>query len=477
MSTPPPSGTMQLVIDNPPTSGATNDQIFVCITGYQPQAPWTPNPPASAFGYVDLTTATPSIVQTGLSGFSYQSGVYSQTLSQLLTTFPTGIPVPAIQSARVYFAIFDDFTSSTMAASGPAPGWGTPNMYDTVEFDTSNPGTYNINPTTVDFYGISYTVAATDSSGTARTVGFNQPRSTILNALQVAPVADDQKFGNTNIFNYCAITTPTNTLRVLSPKTMALTDWDPTSPTAQADRAKRCSHFFDDYVSKHCFKPERKFTFYNKLWSPGTADPSSLQVWGEVSSDGLTMTLYSNKDRSGTPLQTLAPPVAPWPQPDFATNPSGYHNTGGTSADQIDWGFLLAGNVSTNTGVANSDWSTDAAIAIMVSICRGVMHLDEGTTQWVDASLYYQGNGSGVSTEDMPIFYFSSILHQFGLNGLAYVLSLDDVYGTNPTIMFNSGATVTVTLVSLEKAVQAGGSAPANDGAKHHPRQKSALAY
>lgn len=453
MSTPTPAGTMQLVIDNPSTSGATNDQVFVCITGYQPQSPWTPDPPASAFGYVDLTTASPAIVQTGLSGFSYQPGVYSQTLTQLLATFPNGIPVPPIQSARIYFAIFDDFTSGTMAASGPAPGWGTPIMYDTVEFDTSNPGTYNINPTNVDFYGISYTVAATDSSGTPRKTGFEESRSTIVAGLQVPPIDTLQRFGNTNIFNYCTITGSDNVLRVLAPKTMALTDWQPTSSTEQVERARQCSHFFDRYVSEHCFRAGRQFTFYNKLWSRGTSDPSQYQVWGEVTADGLTMNLYSNAKRSGTPMQTLGLPVASWPNPDFGTNASLYHNTSGTDSDQIDWGFLLAGNVSTNTGVPGGDWSTDAAIAIMVSICRGVMHLDDGTTSWVDPRRYYKGDGSGASTAATPIFFYSSVLHNFGLNGLAYVLSLDDVYGTNPTIMFDAGATVTVTLVSLEKVV------------------------
>jgi hypothetical protein len=466
MSTPQSTGTMQLVIDNPSNSGADNDQIYVCITGYQPAPPGTA-PSAVSFGYIDLSTPTPAIVATGTAGFSYQSGVYSQTLSQLLTTFPNGIPIPAIESARIYFAIFEDFTASTMAASGPAPGYGTPNMFDTVEFDTSNPGTYNINPTNVDFYGISYTVSATDSSGTTVTTGFNQPRSTILNALYVPPVGDDRKFGNTNIFNYCAITTAQNTLRVLSPKSPAPSDWDPGSPTTAVARATQCSHFFDEYVRKHCFKPSRKFTFYNKLWSQGMIDPAQLQVWGEVSSDGLAMNLYSTADRSGTPTQTLSPPVAPWPLPDFAANPTEYHSTSGTSADQIDWGFLLAGNAATNTGVANSDWSTDAATAIMVSICRGVMHLDDGTTSWVDATRYYQGDG-GVSTVEMPIFYYASILHQYGLTGLAYALSLDDVYGTNPSIAFNAGATVTVTLVSMEQAVQQS-SAPASDGADAAP--------
>jgi hypothetical protein len=427
-------------------SSVPNDQIWVSILGYQPTTPWSAAPPSANFGYIDLTSSTPSLVETGTSGFSYKSGVTSQTLAQLISTFGSSIPIPAIQSARIYFAIGSDFSAADMPASGPAPGWGTTIMYDTVEFDTSNPGTYNINPTNVDFYGISYTV----SVGSV-TTGFTNTRSDVISQLlgiTLSPV--NQESGNTNIFTYCAINSSSNVLRVLSPKTMALTDWDPSSQANQVTYATQASHFFDDYVLNEVWKPGRQFTFYNKLYSAGAPNPAQYQLWGEVTSDGSLMNLYTDAQRTQryTNVPTLAPPATSWPNPSFNT-PSNYHNTSGSSAADVDWGFLLIGNVATNCGFTGSKWGDVATIAIMVSICRGVAHLDDGTTSWVTSSNYYQGSGSGTSTESMPVLFYSSLLHQLGVNGLAYALSLDDVYGQNSSIQIPNGGTVTVTLESL----------------------------
>lgn len=422
------NATMNLSIVNPSNSGVTSDKVFVSIIGVDPSKP-------TQSVYLDFATGQ-------LANFTtYVSGTTSWTLQQL----GSSIAVPPIQSARIYFAINKDFTS--MASSGPSPSGSNPILFDKIEFDTHVPGTFNINGTSVDFYGISYTITATPSGGTQPvTVGYTASRSDVINALNDIPLSPDaQRFGNTRIFEACTIRDKDEVLRVLAPKAMALSDWGPTQEKA-VHRATQASHFLDAYVQKHCWKPGRTFSFYDKFW------PTQLNVrYGQVSADGLTLNLFTDAAMTQpyTPVPSLPRPCATWPNPNFNT-PTNYQNTNSPDVDGIDWGFLLLGN-ALGTG-AGANWASDpAAMAIMVSIDRGVMHLDNGTTDWVDASKYYPGNVKGDSTEDMPIFYYSRILHGLGLNGQAYVLSYDDVYGTNPSIFFDGGATVTVTLNSLER--------------------------
>ncbi len=414
---------MNLSIVNPTSSGVSSNKVFVSIIGIDPAT--------NKAAYLDFTTGK-------LAPFSsYSSGTTSRTLD----TLGTSISVPPIQSARIYFAINEDFSS--MASSGPSPSAINPILFDKIEFDTHQPGSFNINGTSVDFYGISYTITATPSGkNQPKTVGFTASRRTVINALNDFPLSPDgQQAGNTRIFQACVMKSGGNVLRVLSPKTMALSDW------GSVTRATQASHFLDQYIQKHCWKPNRTFSFYDKFWPT-----QKNTIYGQVSADGHTLNLFTDAARTQPyTVPSLPRPCATWPNPDFNT-PTNYQKTDSVDVNGIDWGFLLMGNAG-GTGMG-ANWASDpAAMAIMVAIDRGVMHLDNGTEDWVNASNYYRGDGKGHSSEDMPIFYYSRILHQQGLNGLAYVLSYDDVYGTNPSIFFDAGATVTVTLTSLESVL------------------------
>ena len=427
------SSNMQLTINNKATSGAQSDQVYICVVGNDPND-------ATKFGYVDLTT--------GQSVFSAQSGWMLDPTTMVTTLDNISFPlnVPAMSSARIYFSVYDNFTA--FPASGPSPSKGTEVLFDKVEFENSDDNP-NINGTSVDFYGISYTISGTDASRGAVSFGYTKSRSEIIGALKDIPSSPaKQKHGNNGVFAGCTISnTNDDVLRVMAPKTMALSDW----PSTKADTdywATRCSHFLDGYVLRQCFKPGRSFSFYSKNYPN-----DNTTYYGTTSGDGSQINLWTDADHTTpySPVPTLNIPRAPWPLPDFATSPKSYHKVSGTQ-DDIDWGFVLLGN-SAGTGAA-SYWGSDPlCMAIMVSICRGVMHLDDGTVSWIDSSRYYQGNQATppVATEDMPIFYYSSILHSKGKDGKAYVLSYDDVYGENPSIFFAGHPSVTIDLHGLDK--------------------------
>src|SRR5438874_11927127 len=100
------NATMNLLIINPSTSGVSSSEIFVSILGTDPAT--------NQFGYLDFTTGQ---MVTG-SSFTYIPGTTSKTLAQIQAIGQT-IPVPPIESARIYFAINQDFDPSLMVASGP----------------------------------------------------------------------------------------------------------------------------------------------------------------------------------------------------------------------------------------------------------------------------------------------------------------------------------------------------------------------
>ena len=231
---------------------------------------------------------------------------------------------------------------------------------------------------------------------------------------------------------------------------MALGDWGSTQ-SEYIEWAQRCSHFLDDYITKHCFKGGRFFEFYSKNYEAGK---DNTVYYGTTAKDGSKMYLWTDeKCTQPYTVASLDPPCSAYGTPSFSPPPPGqpslYHNVSG-AADTIDWGFLLLGN-SQGTGAA-ANWGSDpVCMAIMVSICRGVMHLDKGTEDWINSDLYYKGDGFDKSLGDVPIFYYAKVLHELGDNGLAYVLSYDDVYGYNPSI-FNSGnPDITIDLHGLDQ--------------------------
>lgn len=452
--------TFYLNVVNPTDSGKTDDKVFIALT--------------SLTTYLDFSTGTVKTVSSGDNVFA-QTGVM-QSLAALKTLAGTfsgsgphpvsvktnaagveyvSIYVPAMTSARIYFSADSAFPTST-SNSGPTASKGFNQLYDKVEFDTSTSGWYNVNSTSVDFYGVSYTISVIPSGGSdPAEVGYTQSRKTIIDQLTNIPATTpaDSEFGNSDIFNQLAVSDTDNTYRVLAPKTMALSDWGATSPYTNA---RRFSHFLDEYVTKHCYLAGRSFSFYSKDYPT-----SSTVYYGVVDATGENINLYTDAGHTNaySPCPTLPRPTNAFTDPSY---PSKFHNVAGDN-DTIDWGFLLLGN-SAGTGVANH-WGQDPlAMAIMVSICRGVMHLDDGTSTWIDTDKYYQGgrytreadgttkdNGAAaaVTSPEYPIFFYSKYLHELGVDGKAYVLSYDDVYGTNPTIYFDAAAEMTLSLNSL----------------------------
>lgn len=427
---------MKLTINNKKTSGAESKDVYVCILGNDPDHKDT------QFGYLNLIDGTTHF--SNKSTWKLDPTTMVTTLDKI--TMP--IQIPNINSARIYFSVRENF--SPFPASGPSSSKGNKTLFDKIEFDSgSNP---NINGTSVDFYGISYVLSGTDINQGPVSYGFTKNRSEIIKALNNFAVSpSDQKTGNTGIMKKTFFSNDSEITRVLAPKTMGLGDWGNTQAEF-IEWGSKCSHFLDSYVKNKCFAGGRQFKFYSKMWTE--AGPNTI-YYGTTPKEGGSINLWTDEacTKPYEPVPTLNMPMTAWPNPNLtppsqAGQPSLYHNVSGKQ-DTIDWGFLLLGN-SAGSGAAKN-WGTDPlCMAIMVSICRGVMHLDNGIKDWIDASKYYQGN-AGLSTEDMPIFFYSSILHALGKDGKAYVLSYDDVYGSNPSIFFKNNPDVTIDLYGLDK--------------------------
>ncbi len=408
---------MNLIINNLPNSGASDEQVFVCITGH--------NPIDDSFSYYDFDHCIPVP--------NHVIGITSKALNKI--SIP--IKVPSLKSARIYLAINSDFINMTASGLSPSKDYEQPEnniLYDKIEFDTSTDNCI-INPTSVDFYGFSYTVSVIPiGEVTPKTVGITTGRTNIFNAFKNIPANDSGPFsGNTAIYQQLFVFNEKNeVVRLLSPKTMAYSDWNQ-DPTKRELFAQYFTHYFDDYINNRCFIPGRKFSFFSKDFIPDSRNPV---FFGKISDDGKTLLLFAD--------EPLSEPYQPVP---FLINPSSprlklpggqYHNVVGNDPTTIDWGYLISGNV-----IAGSLWSSDpVTIAILVSICRGVMHLDKGHIDWINSSNYYKNDGA--------VEFYSKLLHESAQNGKVYALSLDDVYGNDPTISFQAESTVTINLNSLE---------------------------
>ena len=396
---------------------------------------------------MDLASGT--FVTTGPTGsFVVDPARMTCTMASLTQSESTYSAVlPAVASGRVYFSFGAGFGAMpSFGAGGPVAGAGNPVMFDKFELDTTdNP---NVNATCVDFYGVSFSISATDrNTGERRSVGFTTPRSTILSDFQAIPASPSgQASGNNAIFNATAITgAQGRILRILAPKSAGLTDWQGAGLPEQVAIAELSSHFWDDYVNTQCWRPNRTFSCYSKLMD-------GKVYYGKVSADGTSLNLYTDaqftQPYAGAP--SLPRPSNAQGVPSFTpvpNQPSLYHNPD-SAQGPIDWGFLLGGNVK-GAG-QGAYWGTDpVAMAIMVSICRGVMHLDDGTTAWTDPARHYQGDGSGTGTATMPIYHYAKLLHQTSLGQRTYALSYDDVYSADPTIYFGGFPRIDIVFASF----------------------------
>lgn len=442
----------QITFELPTNCSISDTQIFVTVLGKDPDD-------TTKFGYLDFDTNTLQANYTP-STFSLNVATMVKSLAEIKALNGAGaytIPIPSIDSGRVYFAFNDNFDKmGGFSSSGPTFGKNNPVLFDKIELHTAdNP---NLNVTNVDFYGVSYKVTATDTNTKQpRSIGFETPRSDILNAFDaIMPVPDNQQNGNTNIFKQLIITNNQGeVVRILAPKSPGLTDWPGETLPDQIYNATKCSHFWDDYVNNACWKPGRTFSCYSKLYNATNPNTDKTVYYGRVSNDGQTLFLFTDAAmQKPYAVPSLPRPSNLWGVPDFSPpspdKPSLYQNLDSVTNGPIDWGFLLFANAGCTEGLAEY-WNSDpVAIGIMVSICRGVMHYDNGCVQWIDSSYFYQGDKQGNSSAAFPIFYYAKILHDYGLNNQAYVLSYDDVYGgQDPSIYFNGYPDITISFAQF----------------------------
>jgi len=299
-------------------------------------------------------------------------------------------------------------------------------------FEANLSGGKFLNQGNVDFFSIAYTLAATRNTGEQVTVGITTPSETVFQEFAAIPSPADsaQHSGNTEIFKALIVKNAAGqTVRVVAPKAAALGNLNADDALPQM-----FTHFLDDYVNNHCWRPNREFSFSSKLAG------DTATYYGKVSADGLTLSIYTDAALTVPyAVPTLPRPSNAWGNPDFKNRGYLWHNVGVTSTlpANIDWGYLLYGQDGYPAG-PGAHWITDpVAMSIPVSIVRGVMHLDNGTVDWKDSAKYYQGT-NGASTADFPVFYYGKILHQLGLAGKVYALSFDDVYGTDSGIGFTN---------------------------------------
>ena len=427
----PAEDAMKLTIQN--QSGYPDDQVYFIMICQSP------------LGYLDFRNHV--LVPT--PAFSLDVTTMVATLAQLKEYSGDGtcsIPCPAMGSSRVYFCLGQNFDQmGGFAASGPEMGTSNPVPWGMFEVNLS--GGKFVNQSNVDFFSIAYTLTV---GGV--TVGIPAASETIFRDFESITLSDSaQQSGNTAIFKALIIKNSANeAVRVISPKAAAL-GWVSTGSLPQM-----FTHFLDDYVNNQCWKPNRTFSFSSKLAS----DPATY--YGKVSADGLTLNIYTDAAMTVpyAAVPSLPRPSNSWGSPDFANKPYLWHNVGVTSTApaDIDWGYLVYGQDGYASG-PGAHWITDpVAMAIPVSIVRGVMHMDSGTVDWKDSNKYYKGV-NGASTSAFPIFYYGKILHQYGLAGRVYALSFDDIYGNDSGIGFSDPA-VTMTIYPFKTAATAVEPAP-----------------
>lgn len=428
------AGSTKLTMVLPANSKYPDTQAFILILGRDPDN-------TNNFGYVN---AAGDFVATGSPG----SFAFAPAMSIAFSSLKKGsgkyvLNVPRIASARVYFAFgVGGFAAMPgFGAGGPVMGPQNKVLFDKFELHTD--GNPNLNVTNVDFYAVSFAITATEAAtGRKRTVGYKKARGDILSAFAGIPNSGgNPPSGNNAIFPGAMVKDSAGQIvRILAPKAAGLSDWAGNTLADQVATATLASHFWDDYIKEKCWRPNRTFSCYSKLVDGKT-------YYGRVSGDGLTLSLYvdSAMTQPYGPAPTLPRPCNAPGVPDFnpkPDQPSMYHNVD-SAQGPIDWGFLLGGNVA-GAGLGAA-WATDpVGMAIMMSICRGVMHIDDGRNAWRDPSQFYQGAGGGTGTTAMPIFHYAKILHDKSIDKKAYAFSYDDVYGDEPAVYFGGYPSLTL---------------------------------
>ena len=432
------SNSMVLTLEN--KSGYDDSMVFFILTGVRSDT--------SKTVYLDFSTG--SFVDS--DPFTFDASTMTASLAKIKTLNKEGnpavaIPKPSYQvnSGRLYFSLGDNFDKGpAFTASGQPEGKGNTLLFDKFEFYLGGPSANAnfLNQTNVDHYAISYTVTAYDCNfKKVVTTGITSPSESIYDSfLSIISSPDSQNYGNTDLFKQLMVKNEAGQyVRVIAPKAPAYSDLN-----AAKNEQQKLTHFFDDYINKHCWKPNRMIKFHPK-------DNATTFYYGKVSADGKTLHLYTD-DKMTKPyakVPTIERPGNAWGSPDFAGTPALWQNVGGTghATNQIDWGFAISGQAKPPAGLENLITyklaDDPVAMTIPISICRGVMHLNEfdpkNPTKWIDSwsdsTAYYKGN-NGTSTSDMPVSYYGKILHGAASGGFAYAYSYDDVYGANSGISF-----------------------------------------
>jgi List-Bact-rpt repeat protein len=414
-------------------SGFPEEQVYLMVLGSGQKVDYNTH-----FGYLDFSSH--AFVETGTTdNFSLDVATMARTLKEIKALSGDNtytIKIPKMVSSRVYFSFGDNFDQCpSFASSGPPNGKTNTVVYDKMEFDTwDNP---NMNTTNVDFFSVSYSVAATDkNTGKRVSRGYFKSRQAVFDAFENIPGTTTQQYGNTKTFGSLIIKRTlqddVDKVRILAPKNPAFTDFD----SSLASAPQKTSHFFDEYINNHCWKPNRQFLFYSKLYDPSNPTVNNEIYYGQVSADGMTLNLYTDSART---VAYVPVPSLPRPSSNNFSFPdsSQWHHVDSVDSNDIDWGYLLGGQVAgTNKG---ADFASDpVAMAILISIVRGVMHHYDGRTEWTDSSLYYPGDPvSKASTAEYPIYYYSKLVHDLSIENMAYGLSLDDVYAASSAVYFS----------------------------------------
>ena len=430
-----------MVISVVNNSGFDDTQVFLLCTGSNQTGPEADK----HFGYLNFTNNTFHEIGSK-SAFRLDVSTMTRTLKAFKNIGNNSytIKVPKMVSGRLYFAFGDNFDKcQSFSASGPPNGTANTVVYDKVEFDTWD--SPNINTTNVDFFGISYYVTATDASTKEQVQrGYFKSRDAVFAAFENVTGKDYQLYGNAAIFGALSITRTVkdgvDKVRVLAPKNAAYHDFNSSLAFAQ----QKSSHFFDQYVNNQCWKPNRQFSFYSKLHKPSDPNSDKTIYYGQVSADGKTLFLFTDAKRT----QPYQVPSLPRPSSSNFLFPeyTQWQHISSNKSEEIDWGFLLGGQA----GGANLGdyWASDpVAMAITISIVRGVMHFDDGCKKWTDS--YYPGD-SGISTAEYPIYNYGKIIHDLSIDNKSYALSYDDIYGADPSIYFKGYPNVTLTFNSVK---------------------------
>lgn len=402
-------------------SGEKSDQIYVSIFGK------TVSSKTEEFVYLDLEQFT-------LKQFtSYESGVTSKKLSEL----SAGIKVPAMRSARMYFTVGKDFDASDFnTISGPSPSKiineGASVLYDFIEFDTSVLGAYNINPTNVVMYATSYTVELENVNGRKVSVGINKSRADVINDFLSIPQSETSSwYQDLIVKDSCR-----RILRILAPQQPAYFD-----VVQNKGYHLLMTNYFRKYLKNEVFKRNRQFTFYDKYY------PEQKNLYqGEVNYDGsiLTISRVLEKHNYFAPESFVL--KLPCNTMNSAEIREYWHNLS-RSSETTDWGFMFFGNALVPTlpcgwGHKYHGEPHPAVMALLISICRGVAHLDG--EKWVVRDNYFQNQ--------MPEFY-AKIIHKNATGNLAYAFAYDDIYGQNPSTFFKPGTEITFNLHSLKSEI------------------------